>query len=85
MIFFQIINQYLTGIGLEQGGLMELGTLVSGNWWIEVFLLGIGAIINLMDTPLRCASMSLCMGTIQLMSIFGVMLIAKFITDTSVK
>ena len=35
MIFFQIINQYLTGIGLEQGGLMELGTLVSGNGWID--------------------------------------------------
>ena len=48
-------------------------------------VLGIGVIINIMDIPLRCVSMSLCMGTILLMTIFGVMLIAKSITDISVK
>ena len=35
-ILFKLIHCIdLTGIGLEQGGLMELGTLVSGNGWID--------------------------------------------------
>ena len=48
-------------------------------------VLGIGVIIDLMDIPARCASMSEWLDTIQLLDIFGVMLIAISITDTSVK
>ena len=43
-------------------------------------VLGIGVIMNLVDSPLRCASLSIYLVTI---SILGMMFIAESFTDTS--